>query len=60
MVAAVRLPEPILVDRVIAEPNKKLIGPRFKLEQKVVINALEELEGDGVEVLRKQLESDGK
>ena len=60
MVAAVRLPEPIQVDRTVAEPNKKLIGPRFKLDQKTVINALEALEGAELDAFRATLEKDGK
>lgn len=32
MVASERLPEPIQVDRMVCEPNKKLLGPRFKGE----------------------------
>jgi glycyl-tRNA synthetase len=60
MVASIRLPEPIVVDRTIAEPNKKLIGPRFKLDQKTVINAMEALEGDELDSFRATLEKDGK
>ena len=60
MVAAVRLPEPIQVDRIIAEPNKKLIGPRYKLEQKTVINALEALEGAELDAFQTALTTDGK
>jgi glycyl-tRNA synthetase (class II) len=36
MVASERLPEPITVDRLVAEPNKKLLGPKFKGDQKKV------------------------
>jgi glycyl-tRNA synthetase len=59
MVAAERLPEPILVDKMIAEPNKRLLGPRFKLDQKTVINALEALEGAEVEAFKATIEKDG-
>eukprot|EP01038_Epipyxis_sp_PR26KG_P012116 gene12116-16222_t len=59
MVASVRLPEPILVERIVAEPNKKLIGPRFKGDQKTVISAIESLEGDDVIALKTSLESTG-
>ena len=60
MVASIRLPEPILVDKMVAEPNKKLLGPRFKLDQKTVINALEALDGAEVEALQVSIETDGK
>jgi glycyl-tRNA synthetase len=59
MVAAERLPEPILVDKMIAEPNKRLLGPRFKLDQKAVINALEALEGAEVEAFKATIEKHG-
>lgn len=59
MVAAERLPEPILVDKMIAEPNKRLLGPRFKLDQKTVINALEALEGAEMEAFKATIEKDG-
>jgi glycyl-tRNA synthetase len=59
MVAAVRLPAPILVDKMIAEPNKKLLGPRFKLDQKTVINALEALEGNELKEFKATIEEHG-
>jgi glycyl-tRNA synthetase len=59
MVAAERLPEPLLVDKVIAEPNKKLIGPRFKGDQKTVINGLEALDGDELDAFKQAIESKG-
>lgn len=59
MVAAVRLPAPILVDKMIAEPNKKLLGPRFKLDQKTVINALEALEGAELKEFKAAIEEHG-
>lgn len=60
MLASERLPEPIQVERLVAEPNKKLIGPRFKGEQKVVLAAIEELEGDALAAFKAAMESDGK
>jgi glycyl-tRNA synthetase len=59
MVAALVLPQPVLVNKLIAEPNKRLIGPKFKLTQKVLINALEALEGADVDNLRLALEAKG-
>ena len=60
MVASVRLPEPILIDKMVAEPNKKLLGPRFKLDQKTVINALEALDGAELEAFKNAIDTDGK
>ena len=59
MVAAVRLPEPIIVDRVIAEANKRLIGPKFKGDQKTVITILEELDGDELNTFKDAIEANG-
>jgi glycyl-tRNA synthetase len=59
MHAAVRLPEPVIEDRVVCEPNKKLIGPRFKLDQKTVIAALEALEGDSALELQRAIAENG-
>ena len=60
MVASARLPEPVVVDKLIAEPNKKLLGPRFKLDQKNVISAIEELEGSELENFKAAIEANGK
>lgn len=60
MVASERLPEPIQVERLVAEPNKKLIGPRFKGEQKAVLAAIEELDGEALEAFKTAIERDGK
>lgn len=60
MCAAQLLKEPILVDKMIAEPNKKLLGPRFKLDQKLVIKAIEGLEDEAVLKLQKDLEDTGE
>lgn len=57
MVASERLAEPILVERVVAEPNKKKIGPKFKTNQKEVMAALESLQSEEVEKLQKDFES---
>jgi glycyl-tRNA synthetase len=60
MVAAERLSEPLIVDKVIAEPNKRLLGPRFKLDQKAVITKLEALDGEELDTFKATLESSGK
>jgi glycyl-tRNA synthetase len=60
MLAAERLPEPIQVERVVAEPNKKLVGPRFKGDQKAVLAAIEALEGEALGAFRNAVEKDGK
>jgi glycyl-tRNA synthetase len=36
MVASVRLDKPLQMERLLAEPNKKLIGPRFKGDQVII------------------------
>ena len=59
MYASARLPEPVIEDRVVAEPNKKLLGPRFKLDQKTVINALEALESSEALALQDTLSRQG-
>ncbi len=59
LVAAARLPEPVLVDKMIAEANKKLIGPKFKLEQKNVITAIESLDGEELESFRTEIMTKG-
>lgn len=59
MYASARLPEPVIEDRVVAEPNKKLLGPRFKLNQKTVISALEALESEQALDLQMMLHSTG-
>lgn len=60
MLAAERLPEPVQVERLVAEPNKKLIGPRFKGDQKTVLAAIEGLEGEALDVFKAAIERDGK
>jgi len=60
LVASARLPEPIVVDKLIAEPNKKLVGPKFKGEQKAVITLIEELDGDELDAFKAEIESSGQ
>lgn len=57
MQASVRLPEPVTVTRTSAIPNKRLLGPKFKNDQKVVMAALEALEGDKLDKFRSAVES---
>ena len=59
MTASYRLPEPIIVERLAVEANKKLIGPRFKGEQKAVIAALESIESEDALKLKYDLEANG-
>jgi len=59
LVASERLPEPIQVEKVVAEPNKKLIGPRFKADQKEVIASIEALDGDALETFQAELKANG-
>ena len=60
MVAAEKLAEPVLVERLVAEPNKKLIGPKFKAVQKAVIQAFEALTDEQTAELKTAIERDGK
>lgn len=60
LVASERLPEPIQVEKLIAEPNKKLIGPRFKGAQKDVMAAIEALDGEELLAFKAAVESTGK
>lgn len=60
MFAAARLPEPIVVDKVTCEPNKKKLGPLFKANQKAVITLLEAMEGDELDNFRAELDANGK
>lgn len=46
LVASIRLPEPVMIDKLTIEANKKLLGPRFKADQKLVLQALEALDSD--------------
>lgn len=59
LVAPRRLPEPRVVDRVTAEPNKKLIGPIFKGNQKKVIELLEGLDDAEATQLQADLAAAG-
>ena len=60
MVASMRLPEPVIVDRLIIEPNKKAIGPRFKGDQKLVIAALESADEDESLRIKAAMDAEGK
>lgn len=59
MVASEILPEAIECTQLIAEPVKKLIGPKFKTDQKKLFDALEALDNDEVQQLQRDLESNG-
>lgn len=59
MQAAEILPEQITVERFVAEPVKKLLGPRFKTDQKKVMDALDALENEEAEQLQKELATNG-
>jgi glycyl-tRNA synthetase len=56
MVASEKLTEPVLVERLVLEPNRKLIGPKFKGSQKEVLKMLEELNQEELEQLQSQLQ----
>ena len=60
MEASQLLSEPIQVSVFAAEPNKKLLGPRFKGEQKAVVAAMEGLTNEEAEALQTELAANGK
>ena len=59
MVASELLKVPVEVESYVCEPNKKKIGPKFKMNQKLIITALEELDNDQARVLENKLAADG-
>lgn len=60
LVASERLAQPIQVERVVAEANKKLLGPAFKTQQKAVLAAIEALDESQVLALRDALAASGR
>ena len=60
MQASVRLAEPMSVTRTSAVPNKRLLGPKFKNDQKTVMTLLETLEGEKLESFRSNIETKGE
>lgn len=59
MVASELLKAPIEVESYICEPNKKKIGPKFKMDQKKIITALEALDNEGAQALEASLSTTG-
>ncbi len=60
MQASIRLSQPQTVTRTVAIPNKKLLGPLFKTNQKIVMGLLEALEGDALTQLQSDLSIKGE
>jgi glycyl-tRNA synthetase len=61
LVASERLAQPIQVTRLVAEANKKLLGPAFKTQQKAVLAAIEALSEEETVALQTQfLNSESK
>lgn len=60
LLASTRLAEPITVDKLVVEPNKKLLGPKFKNDQKTVISLLETIDGEELELFKREIEANGK
>jgi glycyl-tRNA synthetase len=58
-VASERLAEPVLVERLVVEPLRKKIGPKFKSTQKEVIACLEGLSEEEAKRLQEQLAASG-
>eukprot|EP01040_Poterioochromonas_malhamensis_P010430 gene10430-11347_t len=59
MLAAEKLAEAVSVERTVVEPNKKLIGPKFKGQQKAVIQAIEQLNEEEAANLKEALANNG-
>jgi glycyl-tRNA synthetase len=59
LVAAERLEKPIMIDKIICEPNKRLLGPKFKGDQKKVIALLEGLDGAELDAFKSKIEKEG-
>ena len=55
--ASARLATPQTITRMVAVPNKRLLGPRFKTDQKTVLQALEALEGDELVKFKTDIET---
>lgn len=60
MMASERLSEAVYEERLIAEPNKKLLGPRFKGDQKQVTQLIEALSDAEAREFQAKLQSEGK
>ncbi|XP_024519019.1 glycine--tRNA ligase, mitochondrial 1 [Selaginella moellendorffii] len=60
LVASRDLPEPVVVEEFAAVPNRKEIGVAFKANQKLVLEALQELNNEEALEMQKKLESDGE
>lgn len=57
--ASQRLPEPVIIDKITCEANKKILGPLYKKDQKLVIAAVESLEGDELMAFKEAIETEG-
>lgn len=57
LTASERLPQPIVVEKLSAEANKKLLGPAFKTAQKDVLLAIESLSEEDAVRLQEQLQA---
>ena len=60
MVASQLLKEPIKVEKLIAEPQKKKLGPKFGKDAKSIITALETMEERDIEAVKACMNADGK
>ena len=60
MSAYIRFDEPIMVDEVVVEPNKKILGKFFKKDAKTVTSALDSLTEANALKLKDELEKAGE
>lgn len=54
------LKEPIITEKLVADVNRKNLGPRFKGAAKVIGETIEALDQERLACTKKELESDGK
>ena len=59
LLASIRLNEPIFIEKLLIEPNKKLLGPKFKNNQKIVINLLENANNETIEIMKNEIDING-
>ena len=60
MQASMMLPKPVLVERLVAEPNKKKLGPKFGKDAKAIVSAIEAMSEGEIQALQASIETNSK
>jgi glycyl-tRNA synthetase len=60
MTASQLLKEPVKVENLIAEPQKKKLGPKFGKDAKAILTAFEAMDEDAIKTIKAAMEADGK